>query len=182
MVLSLCFLFSCVCNFQFQLKALCCEKSRIMSTTVKAGSSGSGRQGFKHSIKMSYDEGRNTLRRMGRKISKLDTSDLDAQTIMKIGTFFLGFLIFFYSLQIFLMLLPILYPAYQTIKVLQVLISIKLKIFFLSIIIVQTDQDCDKERSCDDIDVEEDIYVIYALRIKYFYGGNTYIMQHLLER
>ena len=117
-------------TFSFNWK-LCVVKSRIMSTTVKAGSSGSGRQGFKHSIKMSYDEGRNTLRRMGRKISKLDTSDLDAQTITKIGTFFLGFLIFFYSLQIFFMLLPILYPAYQTIKVLQVLNSIDLKLFFI---------------------------------------------------
>ena len=91
-----------------------------MTVTVKTESETSGRKGFKQSFKMTYDEGRQTIRRMGRKISKLDPADLDAQTLTKIGTFLVGFTIAFYSLQILLVLLPIVYPAFMSIKILQV--------------------------------------------------------------
>ena len=99
-----------------RVKTLSCN----MTVTVKSESAAPGRRGFKQSFKLTYDEGRQTIRRMGRKISKLDPADLDAQTLTKIGTFLVGFTIAFYSVQILLMLLPIVYPAFMSIKILQV--------------------------------------------------------------
>ena len=79
---------------------------------------------LKHFVKSTYHQSRQTIRVVSRKISTMDTRDLDSKVLMKVVTVILGLVLLTYSVQLFLFMLPILYPAYQTIKSLQVILKL----------------------------------------------------------
>ena len=61
------------------------------------------------------------IKLISRKVSSFERQDIDSNLIKKLVISFVGFMLISYSIQIFLQLLPVIYPAYQTIKSLQVL-------------------------------------------------------------
>ena len=62
-----------------------------------------------------------TIKLISRKVSSFERHDINRDLIKKIVILFVGFIVVSYSIQIFFQLLPVIYPAYQTIKSLQVL-------------------------------------------------------------
>ena len=67
------------------------------------------RGGVRHKIKV-----------FSRKISTMETKDINPDILKRIGAFFVAFLIVSYSIQIFVHLFSLLYPAIQTTKAIQV--------------------------------------------------------------
>ena len=61
------------------------------------------------------------IKLISRKVSSFERQDIDSNLIKKLVISFVGFMLISYSIQIFFQLLPVIYPAYQTIKSLQVL-------------------------------------------------------------
>ena len=64
--------------------------------------------------------GRQKIRAFSRRISNMERKDIDHHILKKFATFFVGFFIVCYSIQIFVHLLSLLYPSFQTTKVIQV--------------------------------------------------------------
>ena len=64
--------------------------------------------------------GQKILRAFSRKISTMERKDINRDIIKKIATFFVGVLFVSYSLRIFIHLFSLLYPSFQTTKVIQV--------------------------------------------------------------
>ena len=60
------------------------------------------------------------IKLISRKVSSFERQDIDSNLIKKLVISFVGFMLISYSIQIFFQLLPVIYPAYQTIKSLQV--------------------------------------------------------------
>ena len=63
---------------------------------------------------------RQKIRAFSRKISTMERKDIDPQILKKLATIFVGFFIVCYSIQIFVHLLSLLYPSFQTTKAIQV--------------------------------------------------------------
>jgi len=61
------------------------------------------------------------IKLISRKVSSFERQDIDSNFIKKLVISFVGFMLISYSIQIFFQLFPVIYPAYQTIKSLQVL-------------------------------------------------------------
>lgn len=62
---------------------------------------------------------RQKIRAFSRKISTMERKDIDPQILKKLATIFVGFFIVCYSIQIFVHLLSLLYPSFQTTKAIQ---------------------------------------------------------------
>merc|ERR1711963_672086 len=56
------------------------------------------------------------IKLISRKVSSFERQDIDSNLIKKLVISFVGFMLISYSIQIFFQLLPVIYPAYQTIK------------------------------------------------------------------
>ena len=96
-----------------------------MSARVETAAGPGGVGGVKHDHRHRAQLGvRQRLSVMSRKISTLHTQDLDPQVVRRILTVLLAVMVIVYSLQIFMFLLPLLYPSYQTIKVMQVIVKL----------------------------------------------------------
>ena len=63
---------------------------------------------------------RQRIKAFSRKISTMERKDINPDILKKLATLFVGFLIVSYSLQIFVHLLSLLYPSFQTTKAIQV--------------------------------------------------------------
>jgi len=63
---------------------------------------------------------RQKIRAFSRKISTMERKDIDPHILRKLATFIVGFFIVCYSIKIFVHLLSLLYPSFQTTKVIQV--------------------------------------------------------------
>ena len=71
---------------------------------------------------------RQKIRAFSRKISTMERKDIDPQILKKLATIFVGFFIVCYSIQIFVHLLSLLYPSFQTTKAIQVYIITLLRV------------------------------------------------------
>ena len=91
--------------------------ARVKTAAGPGGEGGGASHERRHRAQLGV---RQRISVMSRKISTLHTQDIDPQVVRRIGTVLLAMMVIVYSLQIFMFLLPLLYPSYQTIKVIQV--------------------------------------------------------------
>ena len=88
---------------------------------------GMGFEDLQQTIINTYNEGgvQETLKvvtgKVTRKLSSIETTDIDPKLIRRVSMFIFGLVVLYYSVQLFLLLAPIIYPAYKTIQALQVI-------------------------------------------------------------
>ena len=106
------------------------ESSKLeesIKVVVKDGIGAMGFQDLQQTIINTYNEGgvQETLKVMTgsvtRKLSSIETNDIDPKLIRRVGMGLLYLVVLYYSVQLFLLLAPIIYPAYKTIQALQVM-------------------------------------------------------------
>jgi len=104
------------------------ESSKLeesIKVVVKDGIGAMGFQDLQQTIINTYNEGgvQETLKVMTgnvtRKLSSIETNDIDPKLIRRVGMGLLYLVVLYYSVQLFLLLAPIIYPAYKTIQALQ---------------------------------------------------------------
>ena len=107
---------------------------------------GIGFEDLQKTIINTYSEGgvQETLKvvtgKVTRKLSSIETNDIDPKLIRRVVMFVVGLVVLYYSVQLFLLLAPIIYPAYKTIQALQV-IQTELSNLFLPKLYFQNEDD-----------------------------------------
>ena len=88
---------------------------------------GMGFEDLQKTIINTYSEGgvQETLKvvtgKVTRKLSSIETTEIDPKLIRRVVMLVVGLVVLYYSVQLFLLLAPIIYPAYKTIQALQVI-------------------------------------------------------------